>query len=155
MELIGRKNAFVALQKYDESKKQVVNAAEPPEFEPIQIVSLNYESGVLWLKLSRNIPPGWAQEFQNPRGGHSAIMGYGPERFEIRGDTASIRVRADQRVIQNIVNYAKNYVDAANHGYVQQIREHSRKEEQRQRTALEKQIAEAEMRKNILSNVKL
>lgn len=155
MELIGRKNAFVALQKYDESKKQVVSATEPPEFEPIQIVSLDYESGVLKLKLSRNIPPGWAQEFNKPRGGHSSIMGYGPERFDIRGDTASIGVRDDERFIQDIVNHAKNYVNAANRGYVQQMREHARKEEQQQRAALEKKIAEAEMRKNILSNVKL
>jgi serine/threonine protein kinase len=155
MELIGRKNAFVALQKYDESKKQVVSATESPEFDPIQIVGLDYESGVLKLKLSRNIPSGWAQEFQNPRGGHSAIMGYGPERFDIRGDTASIGVRDDESFIQNIVNHAKNYVDAANQGYVKQMHERARKEEQQRRAALEKQIAEAEMRKNILSNVKL
>lgn len=155
MELIGRKNAFVALQKYDESKKQVVSATEPPEFEPIQIVSFDYNSGVLKLKLSRNILPGWAQEFNNPRNGYSSIMGYEPQRFEIRGDTASIGVHGDTTRIQDIINNAKDYVNAANRGYVQEIRDLARKEEQQQRAALEKQIAEAEMRKNILSNVKL
>ncbi|MCX5817526.1 MAG: serine/threonine-protein kinase [Proteobacteria bacterium] len=155
IELIGRKNVFVALQKYDESKKQVVFATELPQFEPIRIVGLDYESGILKLKLSRNIPPGWVQEFQYPRGGHSSIMGYGPERFEIRGNIASIGVRNDESFIQQIVDHAKNYVNAANQGYVQQEQDRARKEEQQRRTALEKQITEAEMRKNILSNVKL
>jgi serine/threonine protein kinase len=154
-ELIGRKNTSVALQQYDESKKQVVSATEPPEFEPIQIVSFDYQSGVLKLALSRNIPPGWAQEFQTPRGGHSAIMGYGPERFAIKGDTASIGVRGDERFIQDIINNAKDYVNAANRGYVQEMRARAKKEEQQQRAALEKQVAEAEMRKNILSKIKL
>ena len=82
-------------------------------------------------------------------------MGYGPERFEIRGNIASIGVRNDESFIQQIVNHAKNYVNAANQGYVQQEQERERKEEQQRRIALEKQIAEAEMRKNVLSNVKL
>jgi serine/threonine protein kinase len=155
MELIGRKNAFVALQKYDESRKQVVSVTEPPQVEPIRIINIDYDAGLLRLKLSRNIPPGWAQEFQNPRGGHSAIMGYGPEQFEIRGDVASIVVRNDERFIQDIVNHAKNYVIAANQGYVQQEQERLRREEQQKRAVLEKQIAEAEMRKNILSKVRL
>ena len=105
--------------------------------------------------MSQNVPLDWELEFQNPRGGHSSILGYVPERFVIRGDTASIGVRHDKKFIQNIVNHAKNYVNAANSGYVQQIRELAKKEEQQQRAALEKQITEAEMRENILSNVKL
>jgi serine/threonine protein kinase len=155
MELIGRRNAFVALQKYDESKKQVISASAPPEFQPIQIVDFDYQSGVLKLKLSRIIPLGWIEEFHNPRGGHSYIPGYGPGRFGFSGDTASISVHNDEKFIQDIIDNAKNYVNAANNGYVQQMRESAKKEEQRLRATLERQIAEAEVRKNILSNVKL
>lgn len=154
-ELIGRKNAFVALQKYEESTKQVVSTSEPPEFEPIRIIDFDYNAGVLELRLSRNVPPGWGPEFQNPRGGHSAVSGYGPERFDIRGDTASISVLEEQNLIQDIVIHAKNYVDAANRGHLQQIREQARYEDQQQRATLERKVAEAELRKNILSNVKL
>lgn len=64
-------------------------------------------------------------------------------------------MQADQKLIQDIANHAKNYVDAANRGHLQQVRERARYEEQQQRAALEKKVAEAEMRKNILSNVKL
>ncbi len=155
MELIGRKNTFFALQRYDEAKKQVVSKTEPAEFEPIKINNFDYESSTLKLILNRNVPAGWAQEFQNPRGGHSSIVGYGPESFSIQGNIASIRAREDERLIQNIVNHAKEYVNAANRGYAQQMRERAIKEEQQQRAALEKRVAEETMRKNILSNIKL
>jgi serine/threonine protein kinase len=74
-ELIGRKNAFVAFQALDAAKKRVVPASSPTDFEPLTLVSLDYSNGTLSLELSGNVPPGWAQEFQSPRGGHSYIMG--------------------------------------------------------------------------------
>lgn len=154
-ELIGRKNAFVALQKYDTVKKQVVSTATPADFDPITIVGLDYETGLLTLKLSRNVPPGWTQEFQQPRGGHSFIMGYEPERFQIRGDTATLSIRADERLVQQVVDYAKNYVAAANRGYMQQQQEIATRREREERIALERAVAEAELRKNILKNIKL
>jgi serine/threonine protein kinase len=156
MELIGRRNAFIALQKYDESKKQVVIATETPQFEPIHIVSLDYDSDILKLNFSRNVPLDWAKEFQNPRGGYSFIQGYRPERFEIRGNIASINVHhRDENFIQDIVNHAKNYTNAANQGYIQKMHELAEREEKHRRDALQKKIAEAEKRKNILSKVKL
>jgi hypothetical protein len=86
---------------------------------------------------------------------HSAVLGYGPERFDIRGDTASIGVEGNQRLIQDIVNHAKEYVNAANRGHLKELRRLAEYHKQKQREALEKSVAEAELRKNILSNVKL
>lgn len=154
-ELIGRKNAFVALQRLEESKSRVVKENEPPEFEDISITGLDYNNGALTLLLSRNVPPGWQEEFQQPRGGHSAIMGYGPEHFQIRGNQATIGVHENESLVQKIVDHAKDYVSAANHGYIEQLREQARQEERRQREQYEREIAEAELRKNILSKIKL
>lgn len=154
-ELIGRKNAFVALQQYDVSTKQVLSASTPPAFEPISLIGLDYTKGTLTLKLSRNAPPGWAQEFQHPRGGHSGVMGYGPESFHISGDTATIGVREDERLVQTLVDNAKNYAAAANRSFVERQREQAAREDREQRTALERKVAEAELRKNILTKVKL
>lgn len=154
-ELIGRKNTFIALQQYDATKKQVISTTTPPEFEPISLIGLDFANGTLTLKLNRNVPPGWTQEFQQPRGGHSYISGYGPENFQVRGDTASISVRESEKLIQDIVNHVKEYVVAANRGYLEQLREHAAQNERQQRAALEKKVAEAELRKNILSKVKL
>jgi serine/threonine protein kinase len=154
-ELIGHKNAFVALQRFEESKNQVIKVSEPQEFEEINIASLDYGNGTLTLLLGRNVPPGWAQEFQHPRGGHSSLLGYGPENFQIRGNKATIGVREDENFVQQIVNHAKNYVSAANRGYAEQQREHARQEERRQREQYEKEVTESELRKNILSRIKL
>jgi hypothetical protein len=105
--------------------------------------------------LSGNVPAGWAQEFHHPRGGHSAIGGYGPEVFQITGSSISIGVREDERLVQQLVDHAKNYVAAANAGYAQQQRELAARLEREQRAALERKVAEAELKKNILSRVRL
>ena len=86
---------------------------------------------------------------------HSAIMGYGPEAFQVRGSTLTLNIRDDERLVQQVVDHAKNYVAAANRGYVQQQQELNARAEREQRLALERSVAEAELRKNILRNVKL
>lgn len=154
-ELIGRKNEFIALQQFDAVSKQVVSSSKPSEFTPLTLVGLDYEKGTLTLQLGGNVPMGWAQEFQQPRGGHSSLLGYGPEQFQIRGNTIAIGVKDDESFIQQIVNHAKNYVAAANRGYVEQQKEIAMRQEREQRAALEKKVAEVELRKNVLAKVKL
>jgi len=154
-ELIGRKNEFVALQQYEATKKQVVPTGSVVDFEPITFTGLDYSKGMLTLQLSRNVPAGWEQEFHNPRGGHSFIMGYGPEAFQVRGNTLTLNIRDDESLVQEVVSHAKNYAAAANRGYVQQQQELNARREREQRLALERTVAEAELRKNILKNVKL
>ncbi len=154
-ELIGRKNAFIALQQYDAATKQVVSTSKPSEFKPLTLVGFDYEKGNLILKLSEIAPMEWTQEFHQPRGGHSSLLGYGPERFQISGDTITIGARHTEHFMQTLVEHAKNYVAAANAGYVEQQRELVAQQEREQRTALERQVVEAELRKNILTKVKL
>lgn len=154
-ELIGRKNEFVAFQKYEVTKQQVVKTSEPAEFVPISIVAFDYVQGNLHLELSQNVPLGWSQEFTNPSGGYSSIMGYEPQRFTIAGNKAHIGVRGDEHLIQQVINYAKQYVTNANQNYVQKTRDLQIREEQRQRAELQTKVAEAELRKNILSKIKL
>ncbi len=154
-ELIGQKNAFVALQRLEETKNHVVKENEPPEFEDIYITGIDYSNGILTLALSKNVPPGWSQEFQQPRDGHSSVMGYGPENFQFGVDQVTIRVREDANFVQKIVDHAKNYVSAANRGYIEQLREKGRQKEMKQREQYEKEVAEATLRKNILSRVKI
>lgn len=154
-ELIGHKNEFIALQRLEETKKQVVSSSKPPEFEPITITSLDYENGTLTLILSNNVPPGWAQCFRNPRGGHSSIMGYGPEYFQISGNKASIGLHNNENIVQQIVDHAKNYISSANSEYLTQLKENALKEEKSKRLEYERKVQEAELKKNILSKVKL
>lgn len=154
-DLIGHRNTFVAFQTLDEAKNQVIASTQPPTFEPLAITGFDYSSETLILQLSRNVPSGWAQEFQRPRGGHSSILGYGPENFHIQGSTLTIRVRESESLIQNLINNAKSYVEAANKGFVQQQAEQAAQRDRIERAALEKKIAEAQIRANVLKNVKL
>lgn len=162
-ELIGRKNEFVALQRYDEVKDQVVDVAEPPEFEPIKIVKFDYVGENLVIKLNRNAPPGWVHEFRNPHGGYGSIQGYGPHQFAINSDVINIHIQSHriyseeyiQKLIQQILDFVKQYVDSANKGYLLSLAERARSDEAEKTAALEKRVAEAKLRKNILSNVKL
>lgn len=154
-DLIGHKNAYLAQQRLDEATRQVVASSAPPAFEPLKIVGLDYSGGTLVLQLDRNVPSGWAQEFHQPRGGHVAVMGYGPETFQIQGRTVAISARENESLIQSLVNNAKSYVDAANRGYVLQQQEQAARQERAEREAHERRVAEAQMRANILKNVKL
>ena len=96
---------------------------------------------------------GWAQEFQNPRSGHTSILGYDPSVFQISGKELNIRVRNDESFIQQIVDHTKNYINAANQGYTQQVKENINQANQERRAALEKEIEEKEFKKNVLANV--
>lgn len=155
-ELIGRKNAFVAQQRLDAATRQVVPTAKPESFEPLAFVALDYVGSVLSLILNRNTPPGWAQHFQNPRGGYSSILGYGPERFQVNGNKVSISIHnASDDTIQQLVNHAKTYASMANATYVAQLAQQADQKEHEQRAALQRQIAEAERRKSVLEKVKL
>jgi len=154
-DLIGHKNAYVAQQRLDEATRQVVASAAPPAFEPLKIVDFDYSDGTLILQLDRNVPSGWAKEFQQPRGGHSAVAGYGPETFRIQGRTVTINARENESLIQSLVTNAKNYVDAANRGYVLQQQEQAARQEHAEREAQERRIAQEQLRANILKNVKL
>ena len=154
-DLIGHKNAYVAQQRLDEATRQVVTSSAPPAFEPLKIVGFDYSGGTLVLQLDRNVPSGWAQEFHQPRGGHSAVMGYGPETFQIQGRTVAIKARENESLIQSLINNAKNYVDTANRGYVLQQQEQAARQERVERETHERRVAEAQLRANILKNVTL
>ena len=154
-DLIGHKNAFVALQRLDETKRQVVASSEPPSFEPLKITELDYSGDTLILHLDQDVPSGWAQEFQQPRGGHTEINGYGPGRFQVQGRRLAISVRDNESFIQDLVNHTKSYVTAANRGYVLRQQEVAARQEREERAAHERRVEEAQLRANILNNVKL
>ena len=121
----------------------------------ITITGLDYENSTLTLELSSNVPPGWANEFHNPRAGYSSVMGYGPENFRFQGNRASIGVPEDENLIQKIVDHAKNYTTAANRGHILKLRELAQQEEANKRRQYEAEVATARLKSSILTKVKL
>ena len=67
----------------------------------------------------------------------------------------TIAVRDSERTIQDVVNHAKGYVAAANRGYEAQQNERAAEEERQLRAKYEKEVADAQLRRNILSKIKL
>jgi serine/threonine protein kinase len=153
-ELIGRKNEFVALQQLDSAKRRMVPVAQADEFEPLKLISANYDHGALLFELDRNVPAGWAHEFQNPRHGYQFIHGFEPGNFQVRGKTISVGISGRERLASQLTNFVKQYVEAANRGYIEQRRELASQRDRREREALEQEVAEAERKKEILANLK-
>jgi serine/threonine protein kinase len=155
-ELIGRKQQFVALQKLDEAKRQVVPASQPPAFEPVKVISVDYDDGAVVLKLGRNPPPGWTDWFSHPSGSFSYILGYRPEQWTVHGNTAAIAThQQDVKHIQSVVNYGKEYVSEANQAYERLLYAQAQRRDKEKRAALEKKVADAELRKKILEGITL
>lgn len=154
-ELIGRKQSFIALQKLDEAKRRVVKVADPPDFVPIEISSFDYQGGLLILQLNRDVPYGWTELFRNPRGGLRFTMGFSPANYNIRGNRVTISIEDGGLEAQRAYDHAKRYISEANTEYVAQLVIEAKEEEQRQRAELEKQVAEAERRKNVMTTIRL
>lgn len=152
-ELIARGIAFVALQRLDKKSKEVVPAFEAGKVAPVQIISTDWDNGQLILELSRAPEIGWVQRFQQPSTGYSSTMGAGPEQFHFAGNRAT--VQADEGSAQQILNFAKQYIEMATRGYQSDLDHQSKQEEFAYRQKLAKELAAAEQRARVLTKLKL
>ena len=92
-QLIGRKNEFINTQKLNAVRNTVISASEindPLITNPIRLIDRDWENNQLTLILSQPVNQKWIGSFQHLRSNHEAIMGKGPERFNISGNKASI-----------------------------------------------------------------
>lgn len=152
-ELIARGNAFVALQRVDAITKEVVPEFEAGKVDPLKIVSADWENGRLILELNRMPESGWMQRFRHPNGNWSSIMGSGPESFQFNGTKAI--VGASEQSAQQIIDYAKGYVEMANRSYQVDLDMKAKQEEQAYREKLRQAQAAAEARARVVSKLKV
>jgi serine/threonine protein kinase len=152
-ELIGRKNSFVALQQLDAKRHEVISANTPGRVAPVRLISADWNRGTLILELDRTPEPGWVQRFRQPRVGYTSVMGAGPEAFQFRERTAT--VRAEEHGAEQIVNHFKQYLEMATSGYQADLEAEAALNEQEQRKKFELELAEAEKRERILKKLKV
>lgn len=152
-ELIARGNAFVALQRVDAITKEVVPEFEAGKVDPLKIVSADWENGRLILELNRMPENGWMQRFKQPNGNWSSIMGSGPENFQFNGTKAI--VGASEQSAQQIIDYAKGYVEMANRSYQRDLDMKAKQEEHAYREKLRQAQATAEARARVVSKLKV
>ncbi len=152
-DLIGRQNAFVVQQQLDLKKREVVPTSIPQQVVPVKLMGADWNQDTLIFKLDRVPEAGWVQRFRDPRGGYSSIRGAEPHTFQFNGNQAI--VRADERVVQQIVNNFKIYLDMATRGYQEDLDVQAAEQELKRRQKLKQEVAEVEKRKRILENLKV
>jgi len=155
--LIGRKNEFISLQKLDALRRMVVPSStvvDPLVQNPIQVEAVDVRGGALVAILNQAPSPHWLRVFVHPRE-MSFIQGTEPANWSFHGNQASVPINNMERYAQQVLNHFKNYVASANAAYREFVENTAHRQEENERRALERQIAEEEKRQRILSQVKL
>lgn len=154
-ELIGRRQEFVALQKLDAAREQVIPVTDlddPLINDPIRLVNADYDGATLTLILSQPVHQKWINAFVSmPH--HEALWGYGPERYSFKGNKATIAARDD--IVQSLINYFKQWLPVAAQQYEMMMR---REKQEAERAARERLRAEVEKREKIarvMQNLKI
>src|SRR5258706_1026410 len=140
-ELIGRHHEFVARQRLDTKRGEVVPASSPPVFEGLQLKAVkDWNSRILTLQLNRAPEREWVDTFKKPSEGYSFVGNAAPEAFQFERDT--VWIHAEERMIQTFVDHFKRYVEMANRKYEQHLVNRAMRAELAQREKLAQEVAE-------------
>ena len=154
-ELIWRGIQFVNSQHLDRLKNEVVPDTEindPLVIEPIRPVGIeDYSNNTLIVRLSKEVNPKWEACFRRRATRYSTHMSSAMIRFQ--RNTAQIT--AAERFVQDGVDFLKEYCEAANEEYANQIRREHVEELSRKVGALKARRVEAERKKRILEQVRI
>jgi serine/threonine protein kinase len=150
-QLIGRQLEFVSKQKLDAAKSSVVPESAVPHVPEFSFASFDYRDRRLFITLDAEPPEGWMQFFQNPPGGHTAVMGSGPESFTLNGRTLSVGV--PENSVERVVENARDYATKASFGLRQQWARATEKREREERARLQREVAAEEERLRVLARL--
>jgi serine/threonine protein kinase len=156
-DLIARGNEFVSLQRLNSLKTEVIPEGEvddPLIRKPVRIESVDYQAGNFIFILSAVPPPDWITAFHDPRGSWGSYLGSGPEYFTFEGARAQVHLGSGGDP-QQMVNYAKSYVEQANRQYAELVREKHRKKLEAQQKQHRREIEAEEQRRKVLAGIKL
>jgi len=154
-ELIGRKNEFIRLQQLDALKTKVIPESEindPLLSDPIHAVEkLDYDSGVLTLRLNKPVNREWEACFRHCARGYS--LNVSQAQISFAGD--KVMLRADSHFLQKLTNYFKENCGPANDEYARRIKEGHSRQIAMARASLSGEITRREARERILRNTTL
>jgi serine/threonine protein kinase len=103
----------ISLQRLNQITREVVKVGDiddPLASEPPQIVGVNWNNGILIIKLDRPVSDEWVNALRN-MGSYSSVLGRGPEMFQFKGNEA--RVNASDHDAQQIINHFKPWLPQA------------------------------------------
>lgn len=146
---------YVSEQKLSALKSVVIPTSEiddPLAVTPVKIVGFDWDNGLLTLILSEAVNQQWKNAFLN-MGGHTSLMGKGPEAFSFEGNRA--RVRAEERQAQDIINYFKSWMPQTTTRYKHTIEGDRRRKEEQERQKIRMEIEAEEAKARLRKNIKL
>jgi hypothetical protein len=146
---------LAAQQHVNQAKGRVVPETDIEDrliADPPRLVGADWENRTLKLTLDRAINGEWIWALQN-MGDFTAVMRKGPEAFRFHEDTASIS--ADERDVQRIIDYFKDWLPRENRVYERRVREEAQESVRRARAQLEAEIARREQRERILKSMRI
>ena len=157
-QLIARGNDFLSLQRLSAQRNRIIPETEvddPFVRAPIAIQSVDYLGGQFVFQLNSVPPRNWIMAFQDPRASSwGSYPGAGPGFFSFAGDKAYVTVPSGSSP-QQLVDYAKAYVDMANRQYTERVTAEHRKRIEEQREQIRQGIKAEEERRRILENIRI
>jgi serine/threonine protein kinase len=114
---------------------------------PIRITDVTWDQGVLTIQLSQQPTDQWRWALLN-MGGHSSVLGKGPERFQFRGNAAIISAQ-DGSESQSIIDHFKQWLPRVALVYENKLKQDAKNEERSKIEKLNKKITEEENKKSI------
>jgi serine/threonine protein kinase len=159
-QLIGRRNDFVAFQKLNELKQQVVSVSEiidpliddPPRLDDWEY---SYDESTLTLILSRPVNDFWIGSLHNLGNitNYMSVAGAGPDRFKVRDNKARVTLREVD--IQNAINHFKEWLPNVNRLYELSLRQIKKEEEEADRRQLQREVEKQERMLRLRQNIKI
>lgn len=153
--LVARRQDFVTRQRLSEIQKSVIPVGEeddPLALQAPRLIDFDWDNGKLTLIMDRRVNDGWVQAIRN-MGGHSSLLGKGPETFGFDMDRATVTARESE--VQHIIDYFKQWLSRATEVY-RQVRERERHQRaERESARLRAEQEGLEQRQRLRTNIRL
>ena len=145
----------ISLQKLSQIDGTVIRADTvdvPLALEPPKLAGADWNAGQLTLTLDQAVDTDWVNALRN-MGGHTAVMGRGPDTFTFRGNVAT--VRALEHEAQQVINYFKDWLPMATQTLKSMLERKAQSEENVRREKLRQEQAAEEQRLRVNRSLKI
>jgi len=150
-----KSNEFLAQQRLSELKNTVIPATEiddPLITDPVRLVGFDWDNNILTLVLSQSVNDRWVYALRN-MGRRTSVSGKGPAQFTFSDNKA--KVSANEKEIQRIIDYFKQWLPKVTEKYKQMIIQEQRKKEADERREIQQEIEYQEQRARILRDTEI